>query len=1120
MTQQLDISVQTVKRGEDHGALMRRLAVGRWPLALSVTAALSIGGCASAEPPAERASVAATQRVILEVGPYVVAEAGADRFPLASAGQPVPIVVANEDFPGVLRVAGHLQTDLQRVTQTIPELLKSELPASGDCVVVGTLGKSPLIDQMVAAGKLDVSDIAGQWEASLIQVVEKPWAGVDRALVIAGSDKRGTIYGMFDLSAQIGVSPWYYWADVPVTVRAELHVLAGRRRLGSPAVKYRGIFINDEQPSLEGWAKKEFGGFNSKFYERLFELMLRLRANYLWPAMWGKAFNLDDPKSPELADEYGIVMGTSHHEPMMRNQDEWRRAGSGDWNYTTNQANLSAFWQEGIRRMGTRESIVTIGMRGDGDARLSPNPDIPLLQTVLAGQRQILADVTGKDPATIPQVWTIYKEVQDYYEQGLRAPDDVTVMIADDNFGNIRMLPKLDEPVSIGGFGIYYHFDYVGSPRSYKWLNTNPLPRIWEQLHLAHEYGVDRIWLVNVGDLKLQELPTQFFLDYAWDPQGLPSERLREYTERFAAEQFGSVHAAAIGAILSKYAKFNARRKPELLEPETYSLVNYREAERVVADYYALVIEAQQIYVTLPSQYRDAFFQLVLYPVMACANLNDLHVTVGRNRLYEKQGRVLTNALADRAATLFARDAELSAYYNQTMANGKWNHIADQAHIGYTTWQAPSSEVMPEVKRLSAPEPAAMGLAVEGSEGAWPGDSAAATLPEFSPTMLQPAQYFELFNRGTTPFDFSVESGAPYVSIEPPKGKVEFEQRLWVKVDWATVPVGATVVPLTVHGPGGSLVVQAPIQRPATAPAGALSKVEQQGYVVMAADQFSRKIAPDPIEWKIIDDLGRTGSGVTPFPVTTPTQTPAGSSPRLEYDLEVAKVGTVRVRVYASPTMQVVKTGLKYAISFDDDAPKTVNIHGDASDNAWQERVRNNINESISNHSLAAPGAHVLKFWMVDPGIVLQKIVVETGTVRPSYLGPPTESFVEPTIPELSSIPDMASLVGGGTNNAGAGGEAGANGGGSGIANGGAAVGASGSSNAAAGDGAAGENGNPGRARRSSDDQDLTGGACALSVQSSQRCRAIGAWLILAMVGLGCRRRRRNQAILARARLP
>ena len=431
---------------------------------------------------------------------------------------------------------------------------------------------------MVKNHKIDVSDIENKWESTLTEVVENPFPGVQKALVIVGSDKRGTIFGLFDLSRKIGVSPWCWWADVPVPEHKFIYVKAGRFLSGEPKVKYRGIFLNDEEPALGRWAVEKFGGFNHQFYEKLFELILRLKGNYLWPAMWWASFNTDDPVNPVFADEMGIVMSTTHHEPMMRAHAEWKKKNGAAWNYDTNADTLRQFWKEGIERMDKHESIVSMGMRGDGDMAMTAETNIALLERIVADQRKIIENVTGKPASETPQLWALYKEVQDYYDQGMRVPDDVTLLLCDDNWGNIRKLPKPDEPKRAGGYGIYYHFDYVGGPRNYKWLNTSPIQRTWEQMNLAYRHGVDRIWVVNVGDLKPMEFPIGFFLDFAWNPDQWPADKLFEYTRQWAETQFGSKYSTEIATLLNDYTRFNGRRKPELLEPSTYSLTNYREA--------------------------------------------------------------------------------------------------------------------------------------------------------------------------------------------------------------------------------------------------------------------------------------------------------------------------------------------------------------------------------------------------------------------------------------------------------------------------------------------------------------------------------------------------------------
>ncbi len=814
---------------------------------------------------------------------YISAKKSSGSFPLVAGGQAAALYASESDWPGVLRAAHDVQADINRVTGHEPAFRTGQPQGQQPVVLIGTVGHSPLIDGLVKSGKLDASALAGRWETFVVQTIANPMPGVASALVVAGSDKRGTIYGLYDLSEQMGVSPWYWWADVPVPHQSDLYVAAGRHTLGTPKVKYRGIFLNDEAPALTGWAREKFGGINSKMYEHVFELILRLKGNYLWPAMWGNAFNDDDKRSPVLADEYGVVMGTSHHEPMQRAQQEWKRYGHGPWNYQTNDTTLRRFWRQGIRNMGSHESIVTMAMRGDGDEPMSEGSNIALLEKIVADQRQILAEETHKPADQTPQLWALYKEVQDYYDKGMRVPDDMTLLLCDDNWGNLRKLPRLGDAPRKGGYGIYYHFDYVGGPRSYRWLNTNPLPRVWEQMHLAYEHGVNQIWIVNVGDLKPMELPISFFLDYAWNPDALPADGVAAYTQRWASQQFGPKYAADIADILAKYAKYNGRRKPELLAPNTYSLAT-GEWAGVVADYNQLLARAEAINQKLPAADRDAFYELVLHPVQACANLNELYYTVALNQEAAKTNQPNTNALAEKAKSLFAKDAEIKQRYH-AVAGGKWNHMMDQMHIGYTSWHDEPRDIMPAVVTLA---------------------------PGAAPT---------------------------------------------------------------------------PAPVPATPPSAA--------YVSLDAERYTRAVNAGPITWQRLPDLGRTAGAVTTMPTNVaPTATPGGSSPHLEYQIKLPQAGPVTVSAYLAPTLDFTNTtGLRYAVSIDDEAPQIINLHTGLkpgeSNLVWERAVANNIILKTSQHNVATAGTHVLKFWRVDPGVVLEKLVVSQGDVPASYLGPP-----------------------------------------------------------------------------------------------------------------------------------
>lgn len=919
---------------------------------------------------------------------YVTFVPSAGAFQLSGGGKSVPLVINSNDEKGAIRALKDLQTDITAVTKSRPELVMDQVSGK-DVVIVGTIGKSPLIDGLIKQNKINAANVAGKWETFLSQVVDHPLPGVDRALVIAGSDKRGTIYGIYDLSQQIGVSPWYWWADVPVKPQAALYIRPGMHSNGTPAVKYRGIFINDEAPAFSGWTKEKFGGVNHSVYEKMFELILRLKGNYLWPAMWGNAFNDDDKLNPVLADEYGIVMGTSHHEPMDRAQTEWKRYGSGTWNYEENGQVLRDFWKKGIENMGNKETIVTIGMRGDGDKPMTEGSNISLLEKIVADQRKIIAESTGKKISDVPQMWALYKEVQDYYDKGMRVPDDVTLLLCDDNWGNIRKLPKPGEAARAGGYGIYYHFDYVGGPRNYKWLNTNPISKVQEQMNLAYEYGAKQVWIVNVGDLKPMEFPISFFLDYAWSPKKYPANSLDAYTTQWAQKQFGSQYAAEIAGILTKYTRYNGRRKPELLDANTYSLTNYNEFENVVNDYNKLKDEAEALKSKIPAAYQDAYFELVLHPVQACANLNELYISAAKNKLYASQGRASANDMAAKVKTLFDRDAAISEYYNKVLANGKWNHMMDQTHIGYTYWQEPRVNKAPDVATLSLPETADMGIALEGSDKWWPNGKSEAILPVFDLNTKQ-AHYLEIFNRGKAPFAYTLRADNPAVHLSSIKGTIDQQERIWVSLDWAKVSAGTAGYKIYVSGPGQSkYAITIPINTKAQ-PTPLNGFAENDGYVAMEAGHYTKAINTNGVQWARLPGYGRTSEGVTPSPVTAKSIQPEGNSPHLEYLMTVTDTGNVKLTAYISPTIDFTGgKGLHYAISIDNEVPQIVNINADLSERSWNKDVADNIKTLVTKHHISKPGLHTIKYWMVDPAVVLQRIVVDFGGVKPSYLGPP-----------------------------------------------------------------------------------------------------------------------------------
>ncbi len=807
---------------------------------------------------------------------FVSTQKNASYFPLAVDGRPVSILTDDSDYKGVLRAVNDLKEDLRKVTGNSPQQGVTKFT-----LIIGTVGKSPTIDKLIQTGKIEAKDLTGKNEKYILKTITNPIDGVDAALVIAGSDKRGTIYGIYELSTQIGVSPWYYWADVPVKKQNNLYIKPGTYTEGEPAVQYRGIFLNDEAPALSGWSKATFGGFNHQFYEKVFELLLRLKGNFLWPAMWSNAFYDDDPLNGILADEYGIVMGTSHHEPMALAQQDWKRRGEGAWDYTKNGEVLRKFWASGIERAKNWESLITIGMRGDGDEPMSEESNIDLLQKIVKDQRNIISKVTGKKAEQVPQVWALYKEVQDYYDKGMRVPDDVTLLLCDDNWGNVRKLPDLNAPKRKGGYGMYYHFDYVGAPRNSKWININPIPRVWEQMNLTYQYGVRKIWVVNVGDLKPMEYPISFFLDMAWNPGRYNANNLSQHTEQWAAQQFGTTYAKEIAHLINMYSKYNRRVTPEILNDTIYSLENYNEWQRVKDEYQALSLEALKLFYLMPSEYRDSYDQLVLFPIQACANLYEMYYAVAMNRKLAAQKDVKANDWAEKVRSYYERDSILTYHYNNIMSSGKWNHMMDQTHIGYTYWQQPTKNSMPKVTYVP--------------------DKQKTTVPH-------------LF-------------------------------------------------------------------------------IDEDGYISIEAEHYSRAMNGKITDWLIIPDLGRTLSGVT----TTPSTATPDENTYLEYDFETSYNGNATVYILLSPTLNFNDNkGLRYAVSINGGKEEIVNFNGQYNDqkiwwswNAWainETTVQQTISSSPTNR-------HTLRFRPLDPGIVLQKIMIDFGGLKPSYLGAPESKF-------------------------------------------------------------------------------------------------------------------------------
>ncbi len=816
---------------------------------------------------------------------------GAADFTLVDGQNTAPLFVETNDEPAVIRAAGDLAEDVQRVAGVKPELIKSANDQTNP-VIIGTLGHSQTVDRLAADGKLDVSGIRGEWESYVLQVVKQPLPGVKTALVIAGSDRRGTVYGIYQVSQLIGVSPWYWWADVPVPHKHFVALQGDLFKQGPPAVKYRGIFLNDEDWGLRPWASRTFdpatGNIGPKTYAKIFELLLRLHANYLWPAMHPdtRAFNFY-PADKELADAYGIVMGSSHCEQMLRdNVDEWARDGHGDYNFVTNPDGVLKYWEERVRENGKYENIYTLGMRGIHDSGMpgggTPREKAERLHTIIADQRAMLARWVNPDVTRVPQIFCPYKEVLELYRLVPDIPGDITLVWPDDNYGYIREFSDARERQRSGGAGVYYHVSYYGRPRDYLWLCSTPPALIAEEMTKAYDYGANRVWILNVGDLKPAELDIEFFLKLAWNPHTWNGTNTYDLLGQQLARDFGPAHAAELTSLMAEYYRLNFQRKPEHMPvglTNTFSTtLNGDEAEQRLEAWQKLSARAVAAGRTLPAGAQDAFFELVGYPVEAAAALNEKCLALDEYYAGRNQDRGARLAEARQAQAEIER---LTDIYNNRSAGGKWRYLMsdnprNQLELKIPTARAPVSDPA----RTGSPERA-------GSE-----------------------------------------TGAPY--------DADF--------------------------------------------------VERNHCLVMEAEHATVFLPGKDAHWQKIIGLGYNGEAVTVSPALVPVRDEPkeilSASPCLQYRIWIEHSGDWKFTVRALPTFSV-ETGRpqRYAIAVDDEPPQIVALPASLSetDRRWQENVLRNAALTASVHVMARPGAHTLKIWMVDPGIVLDTIAGQTG---------------------------------------------------------------------------------------------------------------------------------------------
>ncbi|KAL2193891.1 glycoside hydrolase family 115 protein [Corynascus similis CBS 632.67] len=996
------------------------------------------------------------------------------------------ILVSSNDYWGVIRAAGDLAVDFGRVTGTNYTLSNGEKraapatykyhpvnnlnnthysttgpanftgpayadPSPEDVVIIaGTIGHSKVIDKLISRKSIDVSRVKGKWESFTSQVVKNPVPGCKQALVIAGSDPRGTIYGIYDVSEQIGVSPWYFWADSPPKQHKNLYVVKKKKVQGPPSVKYRGFFLNDEQPALTNWVATHWqdtpygAGYGPAFYGLIFELLLRLRANYLWPAVWATMFEVDDPGNQPLADAFEVVIGSSHTEPLMRAQNEFGHFYEGPWAYNLNNETIDDYFRYGVQRAKpyARNSLWTMGMRGTGDTAiegLGVEYIVEMLQVLVKNQRRIMAEgLEVKDITTVPQTWCLYKEVMGYLSYGLQVPDDVTLLWADDNWGNVRRLPLKNETERHGGAGIYYHFDYVGGPRDYKWINTIQLTKTAEQMHMAYARGADRIWIVNVGDMKALEIPISHFFDLGYDAKRWHVDSTQEWAEAWAAREFGSAHSKEIADVMMKYGMYAARRKYELLEPWVYSVINYNEAEAVLQQWAELVAQAQSIYDKLPAEAQAAFFETVLHPALAGEIVQQIHIGGAKNMLYAGQKRNAANKVIQEVLAHSAADANLTRRWD-ALLDGKWKHFMDQTHLGYEYWQQPMRNALPPMIHVQTDFTALsgeVGIGVEGSNATVKGDDRwhdnsgnDLTLPPLDP--YGPAtRYIDIFSRGSKECTWKASPWEPWIKLSESSGVVggsKPDTRIFVSVDWKSAPAAPYSDKIKInfttpctgmdrYGFGEPHVI-VPVTVRSVPKSFKSGFVESDGNVAFAADRYSRVVKAETknkegVKYHTFSSYGRTSSGVGLIPLNA-EKLAREAAPALEYDLYLfTNTSAANVTLYLSPALNYLgdATPLEYAVSLfpasSSPNPKDNIKHvrpvaaanGGNMPAGWDGAVADGVwgrtgGYTTTSFEVPREGAYKLRVWALMPGVVVQKVVINLGGVRPSYLGPP-ESFL------------------------------------------------------------------------------------------------------------------------------
>lgn len=931
-------------------------------------------------------------------------------FPLCADGQASPIYISENDYEVVKIVSDIFTEDIQMVTGVKSNVSTSKSVKGKNVVVIGTLGKNAFIDKQVASNRIDVSGIRNGWEQYMIKVIDKPQRGIDKALVITGCDRRGTAYGVFALSEAMGVSPLYWWADIPVKKQKDLFLETAEYVSKAPSVKYRGLFINDEGWGITPWAAKTFdpelGDIGPKTYAKVCELILRMKGNMLSPAMHpgSGAFN-KYPENKVVADKYAIVMTSAHCEPLLfNNVTEWDKKTMGDWNYLTNKANINKVLDKRVSENGAYENFYTLAMRGIHDSGLIGVPkdrEVSLIEEVIADQRNILAKHIHQPIDSIPQLFMPYKEVLDIYEKGLKVPEDVTLVWPDDNFGYMKRLSNADEQKRKGGAGVYYHISYCGEPHDYLWLNTTPSTLIYEEMRKAYDTGATRYWLLNVGDIKPGELGLKFFFDMAWDIDQFDFESAYDFNTDFLTSIFGEKYKADLKDIMDTYFLLGFQHKPESMGwgylwnnyqhierviDTDFSFINYNEAEKRMREYDRIADKSEKILNALPKASYAAFYELVFYPVKGAALMNKKMLTAQKNRWYARQGRAATNLYAQKAQAYQDSLGYYTKQYNNLL-NGKWNHMMSVS----PGWKG-RYQNMPPVETCQTSSGEDMHIFIPGQDCTY-GMSTLNVLPTVNP-YVKKELFIELYNKGDKAFKWKAVTPNNWIKLSKKTGETLLQERIYVSVDWSKAPVSNDVVgEIQIETGNKTETVYLPLFNPEYPTVKDLQGmyVEDNGCISINAGKFHRKKETDQVKIRSVKGLGYENDCVQLGEATQPRPSMwfTNKSPQVEYDFYAFNGGNATVYVYALPLFPIdTKHDTRYGIMVDDGMVHWATVSSKEYSGEWRRNVFRNSSIATININIGKPGKHVFKLICGDPGMIIQKVVIDFGGMKRSYLGP------------------------------------------------------------------------------------------------------------------------------------